>query len=188
MKKYRFLFVLPLLFGLFSCDEEKKNELLQREQTLFEKEKAFALKEADYQQLVKMRDSLLTVRDTVVAMVSLPDSIAGKWSSRIICIASSCPDHVIGDQRTDLWEFIADNNQVVAKIINNNNLVRVYTGTFDGAQLKLDFKTDSTAAKQIEMHVLMNDIKEGKIRGTRDLIADDCRARFSVELDRVKNQ
>lgn len=189
MSKYRFLFLLPLLIGLFSCNEEKQNELRAREQALLEREKSFALKEADYQQLLKMRDSLLTVRDTLELLVSLPDSIAGRWNSRIICTASNCPEHVIGDQRTDQWELLEDNNQVIAKVINNNNLVRVYTGTFDGSQLKLDFKTDSTADKQIEMHVLMNDIKESRIRGTRDIIAgDNCKARFSIELDRVKNQ
>lgn len=190
MTKY---IAIPALFVaiLFAActSKEREDNLKSREQDLLEKEKQFAMKEADYQALLKLRDSLLfTIKDTPVLLI-LPETIAGQWSSKVVCIESACPDYVVGDQRTDIWEFGSDSDQVIVKNINNNNLIRVYTGSYDGAEIKLGFKTDSAAAKQVEMQVLLNDIKENKIRGTRSVTVDNkCNAKFSVDLDRVKTK
>jgi hypothetical protein len=77
----------------------------------------------------------------------------------VICTESNCSDYVVGDQRTDTWEFDSDSIQLVTKIINNNNLVRLYSGKFENNEAKLTFKTDSTSKKQVEMNVLLNDFQ-----------------------------
>ncbi|MDC8103068.1 hypothetical protein ACNFU2_21000 [Chryseobacterium sp. PTM-20240506] len=177
------LFIVPLL--LLSCDNrQKEKDLLEREQQLLEKEKLFAHKESEYQALIKMRDSIFTRKDSAKVM-TWPEEISGDWNGKVICTESNCNDYVVGDQRTDTWEFDSDSTQLVAKIINNNNLIRLYSGKFENNEIKLNFKTDSAAKKKVEMNILLNDISDTKIRGTRTVITDNnCTAKFSVELTR----
>ncbi|UZT99447.1 hypothetical protein ODZ84_07750 [Chryseobacterium fluminis] len=177
-----FLSVIVLL--LTGCDhKDKERNIALREQQLLEKEKSFAKKELEYQSLLKMRDSIFAKKDSV-QILKWPEEIAGSWNGKVICTESNCSDYVVGDQRTDTWEFDSDSTQLVTKIINNNNLIRVYSGKFDHNEIKLNFKTDSTAAKKVEMNILLNDISDNKIRGTRTITVDNCMAKFSVELIR----
>lgn len=176
-----------LLFFLAGCyDGERETRLIQRERNLLVREKKFALKEAEYQALLKMRDSLMNLRDTTAYVSAWPDHIEGYWNSKVICTESTCPEYVIGDQRNDTWLFSSDSTQKVAKVINNNSLIRVYNGSFNEGHIDLRFNTDSTAARQVTMSVLLNEISLNKIRGTRTVsVGDRCRARFSVELSRT---
>ncbi|MCJ8153145.1 hypothetical protein MKJ01_05145 [Chryseobacterium sp. SSA4.19] len=185
MLKNTLFIILVISFFLISCDDKKKeNDLLAREKQLLEKEKLFAQKESEYQALLKMRDSIFTKKDSV-QVVMWPAEVSGSWTGKVICTESNCSDYVVGDQRTDTWEFDSDSTHLVTKIINNNNLVRVYSGKYDKNEVKLNFKTDSASKKQVEMNILLNDIAPGKIRGTRSITVDNsCTAKFSVELVR----
>lgn len=168
-----------------SCDNrEKEQNLLSREKQLLEKEKLFADKEFEYQSLIKMRDSIFAKKDSVT-IVKWPDEISGSWNGKVICTESNCGDYAVGDQRTDIWEFDSDSTHLMTKIINNNNLIRVYSGKFENNEIRLNFMTDSTAKKKVAMNVLLNDISGRKIKGTRIIMADtSCMAKFSVELIR----
>lgn len=169
-------------------NREREEQLALREQALFEKEKQFALKEADYQALNKMRDSLMAARDTTVVIAAWPEAIAGQWSGKVLCTESNCSDYLVGDQRSDIWEFSSDSTQIVTKVINNNTLVRVYTAKYTANEISLNFKTDSTANKQVEMNVVLNEISPNKLRGVRTLTIDNkCNARFTVDLSRIPN-
>lgn len=180
------LFLNLLLFLLVSCNnKDKTKELALKEQQLLEKEKLFAQKEAEYNALLKMRDSIFDKRHSdSIKIIKWPDNIVGSWTGKVICTDSNCSDYVVGDQRTDTWEFASDSIQLFTKIINNNNLVRLYSGNFENNEIKLNFKTDSTAKKRVDMNVLLNDISKDKIRGTRTISVDNCMAKFSVELIR----
>lgn len=175
-----------VLLIFISCDNRKKeNDLTMRERQLLEKEKAFAQKESEYQSLVKMRDSIFAAKKDSVTINVWPAQVAGLWTGKVICTESNCSDYVVGDQRTDTWEFDSDSIQLLTKIINNNNLVRIYSGKFENNEVKLNFRTDSTSRKQVEMNVLLNDFSTNKMRGTRTITADNnCMAKFSVELVR----
>ncbi|OBW40616.1 hypothetical protein AB670_03081 [Chryseobacterium sp. MOF25P] len=184
MKNSILLIFLSLLF--VSCNyKDKENALNLREKQLLDKEKSFAQKEADYQSLLKMRDSIFSKKDAdSIKIVRWPQEIAGSWIGKVICTESNCSDYVVGDQRTDTWEFASDSLQLFSKIINNNNLVRLYSGKFENNEIKLNFKTDSTAKKKVDMNVLLNDISDTKIKGIRTIAVDNCMAKFSVELVR----
>ncbi|RZJ49235.1 MAG: hypothetical protein EOO19_05930 [Chryseobacterium sp.] len=185
-KKYLFIF-FTFLFILQSCDsKEKQQQLTERETKLLEKEKLFAQKESEYQSLLKMRDSIFEKKDSVQIML-WPSEISGEWSGKVICTESNCSDYAVGDQRVDNWEFDSDSIQLSTKIINNNNLIRTYSGKFENNEVKLSYKTDSTAKKSVEMNILLNEITPGKIRGIRTVTVDNnCMARFSVELTRTQ--
>ncbi|MDH6250434.1 hypothetical protein M2347_000161 [Chryseobacterium sp. H1D6B] len=184
LKNTLFLLLVISFFSIGCNNKEQEKNLAAREQQLLEKEKSFAQKESEYQSLIKMRDSIFAKKDTTEVMI-WPAEIAGAWTGKVICTESTCSDYVIGDQRTDTWEFDSDSTQLVTKIINNNNLVRLYAGKFDKNEIRLNFKTDSTAKKKVEMNVLLNELSPNKIRGTRSVIVDNnCTAKFSVELVR----
>ncbi|KQT35705.1 hypothetical protein ASG22_01410 [Chryseobacterium sp. Leaf405] len=179
------ILIIFSLFVLISCnDKAKETDLVAREQQLLEKEKSFAQKESEYQSLLKMRDSIFAKKDTV-EIVDWPTEVSGAWTGKVICTESNCSDYVVGDQRIDTWEFDSDSTRLFTKIINNNNLVRVYSGRLENNEIKLNFKTDSTAKKQVDMNILLNEISASKIRGTRSIaVENSCMARFSVELTR----
>lgn len=185
MLKNTFFILLAGSLLLISCDyREKEKNLTEREKQLLEKEKIFAKKESEYQSLLKMRDSIFAKKDSF-KIVLWPEEISGPWSGKVICTESNCSDYVVGDQRTDTWEFDSDSIHLFTKIINNNNLVRVYSGKFENNEIRLNFKTDSISRKQVEMNVLLNDISDTKLKGTRTITTDNgCTAKFSVELVR----
>ncbi|HEX7871058.1 MAG TPA: hypothetical protein VF455_13200 [Chryseobacterium sp.] len=182
------ILVIFLLLFLVNCDnKDKASDLELREKQLLDKEKSFAVKEAEYNSLIKMRDSIFALQHSdSIKIVKWPDEITGSWTGKVICTESNCSDYVVGDQRTDTWEFDSDSLQLFSKIINNNNLVRLYSGKFENNEIKLNFKTDSTAKKTVDMNVLLNDISDTKMKGIRTIAVDNCMAKFSVELVRSK--
>ncbi|AKK71449.1 hypothetical protein OK18_01260 [Chryseobacterium gallinarum] len=185
MLKNTFFILSAVSFLLISCDyKEKEKNLTEREKQLLEKEKLFAKKESEYQALLKMKDSIFAKKDSVIIAAAWPSEIVGSWNGKVICTESNCSDYAVGDQRTDIWEFDNDSTQPVTKIINNNNLVRLYSGKFENNEIRLSFKTDSTAKKNVEMNVVLNDISDNKIKGIRTITSDGCNAKFSVELVR----
>lgn len=181
------LFVAALFFA--GCrNSAKEDELNKKEQALIEKENQFALKEADYQALLKMRDSLLAKKDTVLT-TAWPTQVKGLWNSKVVCTESNCSDYIVGDQRSDLWQFDSDSSQMITKVISDNKLVRIYQATYSDNQINLNFSTDSAAPKKVVMNVLLSEAAPGKLKGTRTISIDSaCTAKFSVELNRVLNK
>lgn len=187
-KKIIYYLLIPLMIVSTGCNNnEREKQLDQREQELLAKEKEFAKKEAEYQSLLQFRDSLAAVRDTNLLRI-WPDSIAGKWNAKLVCTESNCNNYAVGDQRTDQWEFSSDSTNLLAKVTSSNQLVRVYTGSFENQKIALNFKNDATPEKQVEMNVDIAEISYNKMKGVRTIkSADNCVAVFSVELNRIMN-
>ena len=186
MNKPIFVIFTFLLFFLFSCNDcTKDEELIQRENALILKEKGFAEKELDYASLLKMRDSIQSEKDSA-QITNWPDSLTGRWNSKIVCIDSDCTDYVIGDQRVDVWEFTEDSTGLIARVLNNKNeIIRTYNAQYSPDEISLAFKTDSLAEKKVSMNVHLNNLKSGRISGKRTIsINDACKAQFNVELMR----
>ncbi len=174
-----FVFLIPL-----SCNDTSRLE--KREQILAEKEQRFALKEAEYLDLLKMRDSIMSKKDTLIDDKNWPSTIAGKWNGKIICKESSCSDYAVGDLRNDTWEFVSDSLNKSVNVYNiNNQLVRTYSAKMENEEIKLNFHSDSTSAKKVEMNVVLNSFSPKKIQGNRTVsVNSNCSASFTVELSR----
>lgn len=187
MTTKNYAFFILLLVTLASCyDREREERLTMRERNLLVKEKQFALKEAEYYALLKMRDSILAVKDTLAMISTWPEYIEGQWSARVVCTESNCPDYVVGDQRNDTWIFSSDSTQLVTKVVTNNKLVRVYKASYTADIINLHFRSDSSSSRQVVMNVVLNDLMENKMRGIRILSIDNrCTAKFNVELNRI---
>lgn len=82
LKKLLVVLFIPFLF---SCNDKKEQELTKRENELLEREKKFADKEAEYELLLKMKDSIqltLQVKDTIPKIQIWPDSLKIKSTLR----------------------------------------------------------------------------------------------------------
>lgn len=188
---FKGVLIILFCFGvIFSgCgNNEQEQQLEQRESALLQKEKEFALKDAEYQSLKKMRDSLIALKQDTVEHQQWPPLVAGVWNSRVICTESNCNDYVVGDVRSDQWDFAYDSIRLIARVMNNNNkLVRVYNGTYTDSIIHLSFLTDSLSDKQVVMNVSLPDIAPDKIKGIGTVTVNNkCTAKFSVEL--IKNK
>ncbi len=186
MTKTTLFIFISTLFILHACkDCTKDKELTDRENALILKEKAFSEKEMDYLNLVKLRDSIQAINDSVQTN-SWPENLAGRWNSRIVCVESNCNEYVVGDQRVDVWEFDQDSTGLIARVLNNKNeIVRTYKANYTPQQINLSFQTDSIADRQVNMNILLNNLKPGRISGKRIITIDEsCKADFNVELMR----
>lgn len=186
------LLLLSLFFIFQSCNNKEQEEqfakreqlLLERERLLAQREDSFVMKEAEYADLLQMRDSINALRDSM-AVYEWPSEVVGSWSGKLICIESNCSDYAVGDQRIDSWLFESDSTQLVVKIVNKNKVIRQYTAKYDSSSIRMNYKTDAAAKRNVEMFVLLNSISADKIKGTRTVLVDkSCAAKFSVELVR----
>lgn len=192
MQRYSFL-LLILCSCFWACtDKNREAQLQQRELALLQKEKEFALKEADYKSLMKMRDSLLAISDTLQPQ-KWPVTVAGRWISKVVCNESACGEYVIGDQRSDIWEFVQDSTGIYTKVISNNSnrLIRILSGTIHNEVVLLNYTTDSTVLKAVHIGVTLNSVDSNLIKGTQTITIganDGCNAKFSVELVRAEKK
>ncbi|MGX5819829.1 hypothetical protein ACWKWU_16650 [Chitinophaga lutea] len=183
-----------LLIGLLALsavacrDTVRERALEERDSILSEKERQFALKEADYQSLLRWRDSILSAKDSILPAAAWPADVAGRWSSRTVCKESNCSEYVVGDQRTAVWEFTGDSTGLFTKVTDRNVLTRVYNGSFDSSTVRLRFLTDSAAPRQVTMDVELSRGTPGPLKGSLVLkMESGCSARFAVELVRASN-
>lgn len=184
--------ILPYIFFILisfltSCsDSEKEKQLEERENSLIIKEKEFAAKEDEYRNLLTMRDSIIHQTDSA-AVKTLPANVLGKWNGKMICTESTCAEHVIGDQRNDMWEFSESGQTVLAKVTDRSGNMKVYSGNFSGSELKLTSNEDSTATRKTEINLLWNELQINTFKGTRKITANNnCVAKFMLELEKSK--
>ncbi|MDQ0476025.1 MULTISPECIES: hypothetical protein [Chryseobacterium] len=177
-----FLFTFTLM--LTSCNKQgQENQIKEREAALLIKEEKFAEKEQDYEALKMLRDSLKHLPTDTINAVKIPEKILGKWNGKMICTESNCSEHVIGDLRNDLWEFTGDH----LKITNKSGGEKIYTGKYNGSELKLTSENNSPATNQSVITLQLSDQTTGRIKGSREFTGNNCISKFSVELEKIKN-
>ncbi len=186
--KFSAFILFAILIFFFSCNDHEKIAALQlREEKLAEREKEFSLKEADYINLLKIRDSLKNDKDST-NQIAVPEYILGKWNGRMICTESSCPENMIGDQRSDTWEFYENGTDISAKVTNKTGGTRIYTGIYTGVELKLKFRSDSSAAKKTEINIVLKETQNNRMKGIREIIGENnCVSVFAVDMEKSKN-
>ncbi|MCP2025181.1 hypothetical protein L1276_000321 [Flavobacterium sp. HSC-32F16] len=181
----RLLFLTFVLF-FFSCSNKKEQDLILRENSLLEREKQFEHKQAEYDKLLKLKDSLFSaesIKDSLPKNQQWPDSLQIKWNSKMICRESNCSNYVIGDQRIEIWEFTSDSTGMYANVFSNKEIKRVFTGRYLENKIVLDSAKETSVKNKIKVSVVLDDIKKNIIKGTQTVTGqDNCIAKFSVEL------
>src|SRR5690606_21843699 len=175
---------------LVSCDSNRGDQdIAQRERAVELREQRVALLENEYRALLKMRDSLnsrvLAKSDSTTTdrYNKWPERVEGDWNSRMVCRASRCANHVIGDQRDERWRFYAESTGMHVQVANHDRYVRVFEGNYEGEKIILRILNDSDLNTRIIRYVQIDDITPNVMKGTLVLTGkNNCEAVFSVEL------
>ncbi len=190
MSNFFFCLVMLACLVFASCQQNNGAQTLdEREALLDEREQALLAKEDDYRSLVKMRDSLLNVQqDTgqianVAAAANWTDSLLGNWDSRLLCTSTSCKSYVIGDQRTEQWQFLKDSTGFYLAVEGKSSGTKRYDCelTANVGELRLvSAERDVMAAQNL---LTFSSIGSTTIRGQQRTTGhDNCKLIFSVQL------
>lgn len=159
--------------------QKREAQLVQREQEILLKEESLQLREKELQSKAQRLDS--TARDSAF----YNPTVLGKWSVRMTCIEAGCPGSAVGDTKYETWELTYQNNQVIAKALVNNNLVRVYTGSYKNNTLELTESEElSPASPGTKMLLRLTLINENTMEGQREIVRADCRIIYALQLDK----
>lgn len=174
-----------LSFGILaSCNQDEKLEQLKkREQELLQKEELFSKKEADYQALLKMRDSIFAKKDSV-EISHWPQEIEGLWTGKSVCSESNCNEYIIGDNRIENWELGSDSLKLYA-VATHNKSIKLFNAQYKNNEILLDYHSDSTAKRKMKINIVLNDINKSKMKGNAIVTLDEsCQAKFNIEFNR----
>jgi len=170
-----------------ACNSGGSADLKIREARLAQQEQEFAQKQADYKSLLAMRDSLNAAKSTNLDSAEVPqtwpDSIQGQWNSRLVCRSSTCNSYVIGDQRNEQWQFLADSGGLFVRATSRNKTVQLFKGTLRDNQIILNKERDSIGDHMAQIQIKLDMLGSKIIKGTQIIRTKaDCEANFSVEL------
>lgn len=193
----RFIYVSTFLLiaaTLGSCGfEERKKALDAREVSLNEKEQNLLIKE---KMLLQLEDSIklsIAQQDSLALSLKtlglpLPDSLQGTWNINMLCTQTNCSGSAVGDTRKESWTFSGgDSTGVYVKAMQGENLVRVYTGIFDGSGFVLSTPNVAGDANATTMNVKLSINTPDKMNGTRIIQqADGCTITYKIDADRSK--
>lgn len=192
--RYFFLLVLLVSF-LPGCDlrereealKEKETTLNQREQELLLKEKTLQLREEDLVQREQRIDST-RLRDSIsVYNASLP----GTWDVKMVGSETTCPGSAVGDTKNETWEIAYQENNVIAKAMVNNELVRTYSGFFTGNTLELVDTPRENVPGQAPTRIVvrLRMAKENVLEGTREIERiGECKIIYQLSMNKKVNQ
>jgi hypothetical protein len=184
------LFVLASIL-LLGCDSgERERKLREREQQLEVKEQSLLLKE---KQLQLKEEELQLTRQAILDSSSANDSMLicnsgylGVWSAKMTCTETNCTTSAVGDTKVELWDVKYVNGSVLVSAYANNNLIRVYSGAYKNDILELDFDSDEGphATIPITIRVRLWKVKDRVLKGTREIIRNDCNIMYDMQLNK----
>ena len=172
--RYHFLLVLLLTTFLPSCDLREREEALnqkeaslnEREQELLLKEKTLQLKEEDLVKREQKIDSTRAQDSIAVYNAALP----GTWDVKMVGSETNCPGSAVGDTKNETREITYQENNVIARAMVNNELVRTYSGFFTGNTLELvDTRENVPGQPPTQIVVRLRLAKENVLEGTREI-------------------
>lgn len=189
MKQLILLLILLLPF-LQGCDMRQREEALsqkeaslnQREQELLLKEKTLQLKEDELVKREQRIDSTRRLDSTTVYNASLP----GTWDVKMTCTETSCPGSAVGDIKNETWEIAYQENNVIARAMVNNELVRVYSGIFTGNTLELvEARENASTQPATRMVVRLRLSKENVMEGQREIERiGECKIIYGIIMNK----
>jgi hypothetical protein len=185
--KYTIIFLSAYTFLLFGCNNQaKENDLQkkeaalnQKEQELLLKEKTLQLKEVELQKREKRFDSTRTDSTHLV-----DSSLVGNWSVKMICTETTCTGSAVGDTKSESWQIYYLDNSIVAKAISNSQFTRVYTGFYTGNTIELVEDRNGKQISGTKMIVRLRVTDPTHLDGQREILRDDCKVIYSLQLEK----
>ncbi|MBA2745554.1 MAG: hypothetical protein H0U44_04935 [Flavisolibacter sp.] len=188
MWKLIFLFFLIMIFSGCNMRERERQldqrsaALDQKEQELVLKERSLQLKEEELLKKEQQADSIKLVDTTAVYNPGL----VGIWSVRMVGTEATCPGSAVGDTKTETWHLSYQNNNILVKAMTGDQLVRVYSGTYNGKTIELSEDRESSAATpSTSMIVRLRIMNQNLLEGQREILRDaQCKIVYSVQMTR----
>lgn len=184
------LFILFfLLFGSWNCKDNKAQKALQekesaldkKETELLEKETALQLKEKELRQREIRLDSTIRTDSSKVVNNALP----GLWEVKMTCTETTCAVSAVGDTKTEQWEISYQNTSLLVRALSNGNLVRLYSGFFDGTTVQLAAMPMDSLQAPISMNVRLQLTGETALTGQREILRDNnCRVVYTLQMNK----
>ncbi|RIV27565.1 hypothetical protein DYU11_04470 [Fibrisoma montanum] len=163
--------------------DRRTQELDQKEQQLVLREQQLSLKEAD----LTRREKALTapVDSTGDSTVVYNPYLVGRWSVQMRCTETSCEGSAVGDTKTEQWAINYRDNRVFAQAVANNELFRVYTGSYKQDALVLTAQQDSLAPNT-RITVSLRFKTSSTMEGQREIVREGvCRIVYALELTKL---
>lgn len=188
--------ILICFFLLSSCGlREREKQLQQKTQEINQKEQQLLLKEKELQtrleEVEKRENKLdssgsLVLRDTVAIN---PDFL-GEWDVKMQCTETNCSGSAVGDTKLETWIIEQKENEIIARAMSGNNLVRAYTGNFNGNLLILNNEQEDPEHKVLSrMSVRLQKVKDNQLEGRREITrVGECRILYELELKRKEKK
>lgn len=159
---------------------KKEAELNQKEQELSLKEKSLQLKEDDLLNREKRLDSAFTDSTYII-----DSTLIGNWSVKMVCTEATCTGSAVGDTKTEIWQINYQSNSIIAKVLSNNQLARIYTGFYTGNTIELiEEQNNQASPSSTKMVVRLRVTDPTHLEGQREISRDDCKVIYSVQLER----
>lgn len=178
--------VLALVALLSGCANPRQDELDLKESVLAQKEYELLLKE----QLLDIRQERLEKAGVNAKFVSGTDtalvnrSITGLWLVDQTCIKTDCDSSVVGDRKSEQWEFFYKEDLLIAKAMAGNKLVRFYIGNYDDKIIELLYKRKEGTAQYpaAKISVTLRETGPARMEGQREIRRNGCITVYSVVL------
>lgn len=180
------IFLLISTFLLSGCDlqqreqalKQKETELNQKEQELIAREKTLQFKEEELAKKQKRLDTL-AIDSAFIANPGIP----GFWSAKLTCVETTCAESAVGDVKTEQWIIAYETNHVIARVMADGKLARVYTGSFNGNTIELSSETQGSSSQPAtRMLVRLNIQSPNLMEGQREIVRNDCKVVYSVQM------
>ncbi len=190
MRTFFILFFIILFCG--SCNlrerelalEQRSAQLDQKEQELLLKEKTLQLKEEELLKKEKQFDSTRLVDTTAI----YNPQITGNYTVKMVCTETNCPGSAVGDTKNETWQLSYQNTTIIARAMAGEQLVRTYTGTYNGNIIELsEDRQNTTAPSSSRMIVRLRITGPDNMEGQREIIQEgNCKIIYSVQLTRER--
>ena len=154
--------------------KEKEQELLLKDKTLLLKEEELLLKEKK------------TLEDSIYQIEKLfRDTLVGNWRVQMVCTETTCSGSALGDTKNEQWVFSYEGNNIIAKAMSENKIVRVYTGIYTGNTIELVEEHDRDPASTTKMVVRLRITSPTQMQGQREINRPNCKVLYDLQLDKI---
>lgn len=193
--KWIVCFLALCLIALPGCSLRKREMELtkkiarvnEREQQLNLKEQFLAFREQQLDERAKLLDST-TKKIANDSLTALHPLLPGMWAVKMVATETNCAGSAVGDTKNEQWKFSFQNNNIIARAISNNKLVRIYTGSYTGNSnsIKLTLQQDTTTPVPARMTIRLQSIQDKEMEGEREIIQQNgCRIVYSLQLKKI---
>ena len=162
--------------------EQREASLNEREQQLLLKEKSLQLKEEELLKRQQQMDST-AITDTTAQYNA---ALTGTWAVQMTCTETTCDGSAVGDTKTETWELSYQDRNVIAKASVNNELVRVYSGTYTGTTLELVETMQGSTQPAVKIVARLQLVNDNELTGQRviERTSENCRIVYAMTMNK----